>query len=144
MAIVRRSFFPIAIFLAASASAYSEKQQWCSSASLAPMNTPSRWFSAQDIPTHWALYNNRKFEATGRYTLSVKSDGGVSDCKVVQNSTSDLLDTIVCKNFERRARFSKLDESECSQVLRYVRYEIYFSWDLDRDVGEPITRVSPV
>ena len=129
--------------LVASSAANSETQKWCQSASLSPNSPPSNWFSAQDIPTHWAIYNNRKFEATGRYMLSVKSDGRVSDCKVVQTATSDLLDTVACKNFERRPRFNKLDETGCGDLMRYVRYEIYFSWDFDHDIGDPVTRVAP-
>lgn len=67
-----------------------------------PRNNSGTWVTTNDYPSS-AM--RRRQEGTTRVTLTVGTNGRVSDCRVSSSSGHDSLDKVACRQIQRRARF---------------------------------------
>ena len=73
-----------------------------------PKGNPGIWANTNDYP---AIALQKELEGTTGFSLTVGSDGRVSDCQIISSSGSPELDQATCMNVTRRARFDPaLDE----------------------------------
>ena len=67
-----------------------------------PRGNPGNWANANDYPSR-ALREER--EGVTRFSVTIDTNGRVSDCRVTGSSGHSDLDEATCKNIQRRARF---------------------------------------
>ena len=139
---LRRSFALITVALVTSSAASGETQKGCQSAELIPKNVPTSWVTANDFPTHLYFRIQKPMDSTGIYRLSVGVDGRAVRCTVLKATISDILDMSMCANLKRRARFNKLDDINCADVVRVYDFKARFI--ISGDNADPQVTTSKV
>jgi len=89
------------------------------------IDNPASWVTNEDYPPE-ALRNNEQGSVGIAFT--VKPNGRVSDCKVVQGSGSQLLDRTTCALITERARYSPALDAEGRAVDQTLR--LRFRWQI--------------
>lgn len=87
-----------------------------------------RWVTTNDYPSR-ALREER--EGTTRVTLTVGTNGRVTNCQVTSSSGHSDLDEAVCKNVERRARFRAATNGEGVDVVGTFPFAV--RWEMPED-----------
>ena len=84
-----------------------------------PVGSPGDWITTEDYPEE-ALKSG--VEGTVDFSLSVTKGGAVSDCKILQSSGSEILDTETCSLLIERAQFEPAEATS--------NYQSRVSWKI--------------
>ncbi len=90
-----------------------------------PRGSPGRWANTNDYPSR-ALREER--EGVTRFTVTVGTNGRVTNCRITGSSGHSDLDQTTCRLIERRARFNPATDGNGDEVTgtwsNAVRWEI--------------------
>ena len=94
-----------------------------------------RWYTADDLPTHWVYNNVPTFSGEGRFRLEINNTGKVIRCEITLSSQAKIIDQSICLNLKRRAAFNSAPKF-CADTPRYVTYRATLVWNLKTE-GKP-------
>ncbi|MBU6394887.1 MAG: TonB family protein [Sphingomonadales bacterium] len=93
-----------------------------------PIGSPGDWVTSNDYPTRALRYGEQGMVG---FLLTVDPEGVPVSCKVVETSSSDVLDTQTCNLLMDRARFTPATDASGRHVEGTYRNRL--RWELPED-----------
>ncbi|WP_162233695.1 energy transducer TonB [Sphingomonas sp. Leaf17] len=86
---------------------------------------PASWISTDDYPTDAVRAGK---EGTTAMLLTIGVTGAITDCRVIQTSGSESLDSATCRAFLRRARYTPAKDKDGAPVIAWDEKKV--NWTL--------------